>query len=480
MWRVKRDERKQSFASRSPRVPPGRRGGDRRLGPDARHRLDRPRTKTRQPKVVLPTRKLGKTGVDVTILTVGTGAWRSLGGASDRLLRLAYAKGIRYLDTANAYGTEPAIAKFFKAVPEAKKDTFIVTKDTPRSPKQMIEQLDKRLASLELDSVDAFFFHGLGDHHTTDECIEFLKGQEFRETADAIRKSGKAKFIGFSFHHPRLAEMITTAAGANVVDMIMVKYNAFAAKDHPFNKALDAAHAKGIGLISMKQLAGSETMLKDMATKVPSLKDKGLAPYQMLLHAIWTDERISSCCVSMKNVDQMNEDVHAAQTFQPLKAAELREIHEFFLASKPTMCALCDGRCSEAAGTDAALGELTRYLDLPRASRRAGRGPQALCRLARVGPRLEGRRPRRRAGGLPQPPRLRRSPASRRTLPGLSGDGQRPDHDPASGPGPRGTGAPPRSRVALPWSSAMRRTNIATRAICNKPEVQVKENSNSR
>ncbi len=187
-------------------------------------------------------------------------------------------------------------------------------------------------------------------------------GQEFRETADAIRKSGKAKYIGFSVHHPRLAEMITTAAQANVVDMIMMKYNAFAAKDHPFNKALDAAHAKGIGLISMKQLAGSETMLKDMSTKVPSLKDKGLAPYQMLLHAIWTDERISSCCVSMKTIDQMNQNVHAAHTFQPLKAAELREIHEFFLASRPTMCALCDGRCSEAAGTGAALGELTRYL----------------------------------------------------------------------------------------------------------------------
>ena len=60
--------------------------------------------------------------------------------------------------------------------------------------------------------------------------------------------------------------------------------------------------------------------------------------------------------------DQMNEDVHAARTFHPLKAAELREIHEFFLASGPTMCALCDGRCSEAAGIGAAQGELTRYL----------------------------------------------------------------------------------------------------------------------
>ena len=313
-------------------------------------------------KAILPTRKLGKTGVDVTILTVGTGPWSSLGNAAPLLLRTAYANGIRYLDTAKAYGTEPAIANFFKAVPEAKKDTFVVTKDTPRTPKQMIEQLDKRLETLQMDSVDAFFFHGLGDHHSTDQCLEFLKGKEFKETADAIRKSGKAKFVGFSCHNKDLAQMVTTAAEVGVVDMIMVKYNAFATKDHPFNKALDAAHARGIGLISMKQLAGSEVLLSDMAKKLPALKEKGLAPYQMLLHAIWTDERISSCCVSLKNVDQVNEGANAARTFQPLKEAELRQIHELFLAHQPTLCALCDGRCSIAGGTDAALGDLTRYL----------------------------------------------------------------------------------------------------------------------
>jgi aryl-alcohol dehydrogenase-like predicted oxidoreductase len=127
-------------------------------------------------KAILPTRKLGKTGVDVTILNVGTGGWRGSGSAP-QLLRVAYASGIRYLDTANAYGTEPAIASFLKAVPQAKKDTFIVTKDTPKTPKQMIEMLDKRLATLQVDSVDAFFFHGLGDHHSTDVCLDYLKGQ---------------------------------------------------------------------------------------------------------------------------------------------------------------------------------------------------------------------------------------------------------------------------------------------------------------
>jgi predicted aldo/keto reductase-like oxidoreductase len=347
---------------------------------------------------ILPTRKLGKTGVDVTILNVGTGAWKSLGNAAPLLLRTAYANGIRYIDTAKAYGTEPDIAKFFKAVPEAKKDTFVVTKDTPKSPKQMIEQLDQNLARLQLDSVDMFFFHGLGDHHDTNTCLEFLKGKEFRETVDAMKKSGKVKFVGFSCHHPDLALMLETAAQANVVDAIMVKYSAFAPKDHPFNKALDACHAKNIGLISMKQLLGSTeflgsmadlmkgldpkaseeenlkamgaklqsseaSRLKAIAEKAPaSLKEKGLKPYEMLLHAIWTDERIATACVSLKNTDQIIEGVHAARTFEPLKAAELDAIRELHLASNPTHCALCDGSCAKAAGTDAALGDLARFL----------------------------------------------------------------------------------------------------------------------
>ena len=319
----------------------------------------------RDAKTVLPTRKLGKTGVDVTMLNIGTGAWRNSGAATaDRLLRLAYANGVRYIDTALAYKTEPYVAKYFKDNPAARKETFVVTKDTPKSPSQLPEMLDKRLESLQLDSVDLFFMHGLGDDHTPDQVMEFLTGNEFKDAAEKIRKSGKAKFVGFSCHHEKKAMYIEAAARSNFVDAIMVAYTPWAGKDHPINKALDAAHAKGIGLISMKQLAGPnrEKFLDEVPNHVPSLKGKGFSPYQMLLHAIWTDERIASCCVSMTKTEQITENTAAARKFEPLKEAELRELNNLFLASAPTLCANCDGRCSEAAGTKAPLGDLARFL----------------------------------------------------------------------------------------------------------------------
>jgi hypothetical protein len=63
----------------------------------------------------------------------------------------------------------------------------------------------------------------------------------------------------------------------------------------------------------------------------------------------------------MRNSDQTNENADAARRFEPLKAAEMLELHEALLAAGPTMCPNCDGRCSVAAGTKAKLGDLARF-----------------------------------------------------------------------------------------------------------------------
>ena len=92
------------------------------------------------------------------------------------------------------------------------------------------------------------------------------------------------------------------------------------------------------------------------------LAEKKLTPYQGLLHAIWTDERISGSCVSIKTTDQLREDADAARRYEPLKTAEIEQLRDAALAFGPTLCADCDGRCAVAAGTKAELGDLTRFL----------------------------------------------------------------------------------------------------------------------
>jgi len=312
----------------------------------------------KQPKL-LPKRPLGKTGVEVSILNQGT--WKAPDSIG-RLLRMGYAGGVRYIDTAKSYGSEPDVAKYFASMPAGtRKEYFLVTKDGPRTPRELIRQLDQRLAALQTDYIDLIFIHGIGGANK----LDWVKGQEFKETIDAIKKSGKAKFVGFSCHDPLKAQFLQNAAEGGFVDAIMVAYTPWLDQDAPLNRALDACHKKGIGLISMKQVSGNvnaDRLQKEVLTHVPSLKDKGLTAYQGLLHAIWSDERISSCCVSMRNTDQLRENLHAATVYQPLKQAEIRAMGKAILAAGPTFCANCDGSCSRAAGTDAQLGELARLV----------------------------------------------------------------------------------------------------------------------
>ena len=111
------------------------------------------------PAAAMPKRVLGRTGVEVSILTFGT--LRNPG--LDRMLRMAWASGVTYIDTAKSYGSEPAVGKWMNDNPGIRKQLFVVTKDHPHTPKEMIEKLDERLKNIKTDYVDLIFIHGLGD-----------------------------------------------------------------------------------------------------------------------------------------------------------------------------------------------------------------------------------------------------------------------------------------------------------------------------
>ncbi len=299
---------------------------------------------------ILPKRKLGNTGVEVTLLNHGTVGEPA--GLS-RLLRTSYLEGVRYYDTAEGYkNSEKVIGDWLTAVPEVRKTIFLATKSHVGTPSDMLKKLDQRLAALKTDFIDLLFFHGLKSSETG-----WPKSKELKDAAEALKKTGKVKFVGFSTHDPMIAQQIQNAAEGGFIDVIMLKFTPWLDKNAPLNRALDACHAKNIGLVSMKQLAGQTQFTAD---HVPSIKAKGLTPAQGLLQAIWTDERFSASCVTLRNTEQIHENADAVRRFEPLQAAELDELRDAVLASNPTMCPGCDGRCSLAAGTKARLGDLAR------------------------------------------------------------------------------------------------------------------------
>lgn len=317
----------------------------------------------------IPRRILGKTGVEVTILNGGTAR---APGALDRLLRFAYSRGVRFFDTAASYGTEEAFKKWFAAMPEVRPQIFLATKDGVARPSDMLKRIDLRLEALGTDYIDLLYFHALSgkavDFGLTRNEMEWPKSREMKETIAAIKKTGKVRFVGFATHDQYRAEQLEIAAEGGLMDAIMVAMNPWLEKDSRLNRAIDACYKKNIGLVAMKVVAGHlalsgfDRSLKQLRIEAPALKQRGLNPYQGILQAIWSDERITSACVATANTDEVTQNTDAARRFVPMTRTEIQELHTALLNAGPMMCAACDGRCALAAGTDARLADLTRFL----------------------------------------------------------------------------------------------------------------------
>ena len=95
-------------------------------------------------QMVVPTRPFGKTGINVSILSLG-GVLRS----SDQLIfRQAFKMGVTYWDTDNWYGwgkNEKAIGKYFAKFPNDRKKVFLVTKAKTSNPQKLAEKLNTSL-----------------------------------------------------------------------------------------------------------------------------------------------------------------------------------------------------------------------------------------------------------------------------------------------------------------------------------------------
>jgi predicted aldo/keto reductase-like oxidoreductase len=308
---------------------------------------------------LLPTRTLGKSGRQVTMLNLGG----MMAALSPQYLDIAWSMGIRYFDTADCYlhgNSEKIIAKWLAKYPERRKEIFLVSKDHPhKGPHEMLEMIDRRLEACGTTYLDAFYIHGLGPNEYSEDSVNWPKSDEFRKTADQLRTSGKVKMVGFSCHDGRLNEYLTSAADGGFLDIIMLRYTPFFKKGDAFDTALDACHAKGIALVAMKTMRNTG----DIPKQLPEFEKMGLTTHQAVLQACWSDPRISSICNMIDNVTQMESSTTAAKNYKtPLTTAQIEVLRGAVVAARPTMCPSCPSCDAFAATSSFALHDISRFV----------------------------------------------------------------------------------------------------------------------
>lgn len=200
-------------------------------------------------------KKLGKTGIEVSRLCLGTltmtKSQADLGRKkSGELIEFAYERGINFLDTAELYDNYDLIKEGLKLV--GRKNLIITSKTYAYTKEMADESVKKYLKELNTDYADIFLLHEQESELT-------LKGHyEALEELFRLKEKGYIKAVGISTH--KIAA-VKAALKFDEIEIIhpMINKKGMGILDGTRDEMMEAiknAHKKGIGIYGMKVLGG--------------------------------------------------------------------------------------------------------------------------------------------------------------------------------------------------------------------------------
>jgi aryl-alcohol dehydrogenase-like predicted oxidoreductase len=199
---------------------------------------------------------LGKTGIKTSRLAMGTGTYGS-GHTSNQsklgvqglsaLLLNGYDQGLRFFDSADAYGSHPHVAVALKSTQRDK--VTVLTKSWGREPGAVRADLDRFRRELKTDYIDIFLMHCLTEGDWT---------TRFRGVMDVLseaKQKGIIRAHGCSCHS---IDALRAAAKSPWVDVDLVRINPIGAHmdadPNTVVSVIKEMRASGKGIIGMKIL----------------------------------------------------------------------------------------------------------------------------------------------------------------------------------------------------------------------------------
>ncbi len=302
----------------------------------------------------VPTRPFGRTGAEVSIL--------SLGGmfdiASNQLmLRQALSWGVTHWDTADCYqrGSERGIGKYFKKYPRHRQKVFLVSKSDARDPDGMTRLLNRSLERMNTDYIDLYFVHGI---YSIDELDDSTSAW-----AEKAKAAGKIRFFGFSTHS-NMEECMLEAAKLGWIDGIMMTYNYRLMHRQSMQRAVAACVKAGIGLTAMKTQGGGPVRT-DTDTEMEMagrFLAKGFTDAQAKLIAVWQNPHIANICSQMPNMSILMANIAAAVNKTELSVRDTGLLQRYAKETQSSYCSGCTNICQSAVAGDVPIGDVMRYL----------------------------------------------------------------------------------------------------------------------
>jgi aryl-alcohol dehydrogenase-like predicted oxidoreductase len=294
----------------------------------------------------IPTTRLGRTGLTVSRLALGTMTFglQTDEAVSHRILDKAAEGGINFLDTADVYPlggtvettgrTEEIIGRWLQKQGTAGRRRFVVaTKavgkvgpnswDQGASRKHLLDAIDASLKRLQTDHVDLYQLHSDDRETPLEESLEAL---------DVIVKSGRARYIGVSnFLAYRLARALGKAELHKLTRYVSVQPRYSLLFREIERELLPLAGEEGLGVIpynGMYQDRYWNERSFDTVTQLHKLADEAGVPLATLAVAwVMANPLITAPLLGASRPEQLDATLAAASyKLEPALKQKLDEL----------------------------------------------------------------------------------------------------------------------------------------------------------
>jgi aryl-alcohol dehydrogenase-like predicted oxidoreductase len=272
----------------------------------------------------LPTRELGRTGLQVTMLGYGAmelrGAPRGrdvTDAQAEKILHAALDAGINYIDTSIDYGvSEERIGRY---IGDRRSEYYLASKcgclvGAPPAPRgqtsphvftrdNILKGVEQSLARMRTDYLDVLQFHLSPSRKTLEEHGAL-------DTVLELKRAGTVRFVGMSGTLPNLSEQIAMG----VFDVFQIPYSAV---EREHEALITAAATAGAGIVIRGGAAkgaptdGKQDGVQWERWQKVHLDDllHGMTPMEFILRFTFTHPHMHTNIVGTINPDHLRHNV---------------------------------------------------------------------------------------------------------------------------------------------------------------------------
>ncbi len=260
----------------------------------------------------MPKRRLGRTGHEVTIFSLGGEAAVDRPDNEDEAVEIinhALDIGVNYIDTAPRYGRGVSEEHIGKVMKERRDEVFLATKSHDYSYDGTMRLVEQSLERLQTDYLDLYQHHAVDRESQLDQIG---RPDGAFHAFEKLQDEGVIKYKGITGHSPRI---ILEALDRNDYDCVLITLNAaHMTMSHPeyMEEFLSVAAERDVGVIAMKVISRGGVL------------ERGLTMEQALNYTL--SFPVATAIVGISELWQLDENAKIACNFEKLSEEERAEL----------------------------------------------------------------------------------------------------------------------------------------------------------